>query len=531
MQTKTYGGLPAHARRGQKEGAATPPAATPPATPPPAAPPAPAAGAKGADSGEFTAEQLHQMIGAGIREGLKAALPEHLKGLATEDSVKAAIAAELQKQKDDSKSVTKENLQEFANAVVTKAISSGLDQARRGKKNIFDEGEQPAGRIEVPTSWTKGNLPVHGKQLLNIMLKKPMNDGIETALVTKAMQTGDRVIAKMCETGQMGASYAKSLTSTGANTGDELVPLDLDSELQRRFYMSSDLAAMMAVDEILMPTNPYKWPLAKTRTTFYGNNSENTATTASDPATDGITIEAKKFMGQTNFSDELNEDAIVPVLNWLLTDMAASGAAAWESALINGDTTATHQDSDIHAITNAAEKQIKGFRKLALAVGALSVSFATGGITDANLRALKKALLKWGTKPKDLMLICGPMGQNDLEGLTEVRTVDKFGANASIVTGVLPRWAGIPIITSEAVRENLNASGVYDATTTTKGSILLVNRMEFLTGRRRDFRVRTEEDIETETTKVVASFRKGFVPRETPSVTIRSLAIGYNYNA
>jgi len=49
-----------------------------------------------------------------------------------------------------------------------------------------------------------------------------------------------------------------------------------------------------------------------------------------------------------------------------------------------------------------------------------------------------------------------------------VRTVDKYGQFATVLNGELGKIDGIPVIVSEKIRENLNASGVYDGTTTTK---------------------------------------------------------------
>jgi hypothetical protein len=115
--------------------------------------------------------------------------------------------------------------------------------------------------------------------------------------------------------------------------------------------------------------------------------------------------------------------------------------------------------------------------------------------------------------------------------MPEVTTVDKLGSTATIITGRLPKWRGVPIVTSAAVREDLNASAVYDGITATKGSILLFNRREFILGRRRDFTVEVDRDITKQQHIVVASFRKAFTPRETPSATIPTVGLGYNYTA
>lgn len=408
----------------------------------------------------------------------------------------------------------------IANAV-EKAITKA--EQRRPSKAIFDG--RPS--IEVPVSWCKGNLPLHGKQLLNLMLKRPVNDGIESGMLSKGIELGEGILFRMRKSGHMG----KALTSTGSTTGDEYVPTDLSSELQRRMYLASNLVALLALDEVDMPSQPFEWPLSTTRPTFYLGATENTATTASDPGSAKIVLDAKKLMAQVDFSYELDEDAAIAILPALQTLLGEAAADALEAAILNGDTTATHQDSDIHAVENAAQKAFKGLRKYALAVTALKKDLSTGGITDANLRAMKKVMAKYGISPEDLILVCGTQGQNDLEGMSEVSTVDKLGNTATIITGRLPKWRGVPIVTSAACREDLNASGVYDNVTKDKGSILLFNRREFMLGRRREFTVEVDRDITKQQHTVVASFRRAFTPHETPSATIPTVTCGYNYAA
>lgn len=490
---------------------------------------------------ELTRAEVENLIATSVKSALIEALPPELKKGVTEDGLKSILAAELAKHnketpKSDGKAEGNEQAKTYSKSdfvtISENVVKAAFESVRRESKAVADVGDAKAAggksNVEVPVSWCKGNLPLHGKQLMNVLLQRPINDGISEDQVRGGVAKGEAILSKMRATGHMG----KALTSTGSGTGDELVPTDLSSELQRRMYLSSDLFALVALGEIQQPTDPYQFPLSKTRPTFYGNSSEGSATTASDPGTGNITLQTAKFMAKTLFSYELDEDAIIPILPWLQGELALAAAETMESVILNGDTSGTHQDTDTAGITNAAEKFIKGLRKYALAVTALKKDLSSGGISDANLRSMKKALGRWGTNPDDLVLVCGVNGQNDLEGLAEVSTVDKFGQNATIITGRLPKWRGVPIVTSAKCREDLNASGVNDGVTTSKGSIILFNRREFMLGRRRDFTIETFRDIDTQQTKVVASFRRSFVPRETPAATTaQTVVVGYNYTA
>lgn len=492
---------------------------------------APAAATPPAATGSeqtVTSEELKTLLAETLGAEIKKALPAEKQAQVTEAGIKAIVEECLKNHsKDGGKTVPQADVKAIASEVVKEQMA----QIRGGSKQVHGAGEEEhEGRvmIELPFAHSKGNLPVHMKQLLNVMLKKPANDGISESQLTRAEALGDRMIQKYVGMAKRGE---KALTSTGAGTGDEWVPTDLSAELQRRFYLASDLAALMAGREVDMPTQPFEYPLATTRPTFFLETTENTAATESSPGTGKIVLDAKRLMGRTDFSYEVDEDAIVPVLPFVQAQLSEAAADAYESALINGDTAGTHQDSDTQAIAKAAERSFNGFRKLALAVSALKLDLATGGISEANLRAMKKALRKYGVRVRDLIWLCGPSGINDMQGISNVATLEKYGPRATILTGELASFLGIPIIVSERMREDLNASGVFDNTTTTKGSILLVNLQGWIPGRRRDFTVEVDRDIKTQTQFVVASFRRAFTPVETPSATIRWLSIGYNYNS
>ena len=378
--------------------------------------------------------------------------------------------------------------------------------------------------MEVPCTWSKGNLPLHGRQLLNVLMKRDINHGVPESMLTKGIQLAESGVTRF-------RASSKAMTSTGAGLGDELVPTDLSGELQRRLYLASDLYAALAGAEIDQPSQPYKLPLSTTRPSFFLETTEGQATTASDAGTGEIIMDAKKFMGKVLFSYELDEDSIVPILPLIQQQLGDAAAAAFESVLLNGDNSATHQDSDTHAIAKAPEKAYKGLRFFALAQAQTKSDWSTGGINASNIRAAKKLMKHYGRDTRNLFMVVGSLGENDALGIAELMTVDKAGPRASILTGSVGSIYNIPLITSAACRENLNASGVYDGSTTTKGSVLIFNRTRFLLGRRREFTIETEKDIDTQQMKVVASFRRSFVPVETPSATVPSVVIGYNYTA
>jgi hypothetical protein len=115
-------------------------------------------------------------------------------------------------------------------------------------------------------------------------------------------------------------------------------------------------------------------------------------------------------------------------------------------------------------------------------------------------------------------------------GLTEVLTLQNYGPQATVLQGELGKFDSIPIIVSEYQRQDLNASGVYDGVTTTKTAFSLVNRDEYMVGRRRAANVVTDRSLYLETGQVVtvATQRMAFQPMITVSATNPTTVIGYN---
>lgn len=416
-------------------------------------------------------------------------------------------------------------------ADVQATISQSIEKAlaglnnRGGFKQVADPSDaNHRSQIEMPYSWTKGNLPLHGKQLLNILQRKHMNEGIDADVLSKGEQLGESRLA--------GRFSGKALTSTGSNTGDELVPSDLSSELQRRLYLASNLVAFMAPREIDMPTTPYTFPVSTTRPTFYLEATENTAATATDPGTASCVLTAKKLMGEVDLSYELEADSIIPVLPWVQTLLAEAAADATEDALLNGDSTGTHMDTDTQLIAKAAARAWKGLRRLSIGVSGCQITFTSGGFVVANVGLMRAQMGKYGIDTIKVALVLGVKTYNLLMAWSDLLTMDKAGQYATLFNGakIQTLW-GMPVIVSARCREDVDNTGVNGASGNTYYVATMFHAPSFILGRRKEFMVETDRVITSQTTKVVASFRKAFSPVETPSATVPSVQTAYAFNS
>ena len=480
-----------------------------------------------------------------IKDGLKASG----KALSAED-VSTSIQKHLGGHAVDQKALTD---------AVTKAISAqkGLTEADLTKalENFSKTIKSPSrhefpvnsGEASFPIESRAGNLTVGQKQLLNICMMnvgesaiiagksirpKSENDGITAEQLAQASRNGE-FVSKSIRAEMLNGR--KAITAGGSGSGAELVNTDLSSDLQTRLYLESAVAAEFVGQEIQMPTNPFQIPMATTRPSFFIGDETGATPTESSPATTRPTLTAGKLIGMSNYSYEAEEDAIIAILPMLQEQLGSAAADALEGALINGDTTATHMDGDINAVSAHSSKLFKGFRKLALAAGGIcAVDISAGGISTDNIGSLRKNMGKYGIKPRDLILIAGPKGYNDLVQLAETLTFQNVGTGslARILTGDAPSLFGMRIITSSQCREDLNASGVDEISgVADRGSILIVHKPSFLMGVRRGFTVDVWNDKRTQMNSVIASFRRAFTPKETPSTTEPMVVLGYKHTA
>lgn len=285
----------------------------------------------------------------------------------------------------------------------------------------------------------------------------------------------------------------KAFGSTVAGDGDEWVPTAISASYIEEYELEKKLAA--AFREIPMSSNPFELPVqyGVTKARLIG---EGAAATDANFGTEKIQFSAPKLVEYYILPEELNEDSAPAILELARQDVLAAQLRAVEDAIINGDTTGTHMDADTVA-ASSNRKAWKGLRKLALEASS-TVSFSGAGVTKTGLDAMRKLMGKYGTNPKELAWVVGPSAYAQLLNIDEVATVEKFGPQATILSGALAVFRGIPIVVSEFIREDLNASGVQDGVTTNRTVAHLANIRRFYLGRRRPIRVKVQQDARAE---------------------------------
>ena len=220
-----------------------------------------------------------------------------------------------------------------------------------------------------------------------------------------------------------------------------------------------------------------------------------------------MTLTAFKFAGEALVSKEAEEDSIIAMLPFMQDELVDWLSADQEDAAINGDTAAA-QDSDFAA--DDPRRNWNGLRKLALAAAKTDLSNAAPTVAN-SVRVNRKKMGKYGVRPANLTHLCSMSAYIQLLADSSVITMEKYGPNATIVTGELGRVDGTPIVVSEFVRQDLNASGVGER-------------------RSQNIQVLRELYAEYDQDAILISLRRAFAAR-FPTATEPIVAVSYNVAA
>ena len=262
----------------------------------------------------------------------------------------------------------------------------------------------------------------------------------------------------------------------------EWVPTAVASRFFEEFELERRIESQFAT--INMPSNPYDLPVQDT-VTKARIQAENATITDVKFDTSKITLSATKLTEFSILSTEITEDSAPDILAAARNNVMEAQLRAVEDTILNGDSAAT-LDSDIGGATDN-RRAWKGVRKLAIenSANGATVDFLNAAVTLAKWREMRTAMGKYGVQTADLRIFVSPKTVNQFLDIPEVTTIEKYGSQATIVTGEIGRIDGIPIIISEFQRDDTNATGAFDGITTDRSVIQVVNRRRFFKGQRR----------------------------------------------
>ena len=303
-----------------------------------------------------------------------------------------------------------------------------------------------------------------------------------------------------------------------SGSGGDFIPDQFRAELYETFQVPRNLRALMPVVE--MQNNTIIIPrLGRSGRPYVKGqvSSDNPANyQASTVLTESKTIAVKGFATRYVVDDGAAEDSALALMPLLSRQIASDLEDAWEDCWINGDASGTLGDAlgswNIRSRWGAAglggaddhRKAFDGLRQRAFAAGTQAAGTAALATTSEILgRISSMAELGVG----NLYIVASPEAMiKHLMGNSDLLTIDKFGPNASLVSGSVASIFGHPVMMSRFVSADLAASGKYTGAGSQTG-ILFYNAASFAQYQKRGVTVETDKNIGSGSIEIVATMR------------------------
>ena len=307
--------------------------------------------------------------------------------------------------------------------------------------------------------------------------------------------------------------FRKALDTTSAGSGLEYIPSAFSEQFV--YDVNTALKLPAAFQRYPMTSKQVTLPVEGDWPDVYlaAENADLTSTiTESSPGTANVTLTAIKLAVRTIESFEWDDDALPVALNIIRSKLTKGTARGIEDALINGDSTATHMDTDIEALGATDHRTaFKGLRRKCIDDTGANVDCAS--FTADNLVLIKKAMGEYGADPANLVWVVGSSVLSQLLLLRDSQnnllatTTDKYGPGASMLSGEVATLFGSPVIGSPFCREILNATGIHDGVTETKTALHCVWTPGWVIGERQSITLEAQRHVGAQATELVAAWR------------------------
>ena len=329
------------------------------------------------------------------------------------------------------------------------------------------------------------------------------------------------------------ANLKAALDSTTAGTGDELVPTQEASTLWMDVNLETIVSPLFS--RIEMPSDPFEIPLQLGDVNWYPG-TENLATTSTALSTGKQTLTSYELVGQVPWSLTLDEDSVIAMAQEVRSTLVRNSAEVIDDVLLNGDTTTTNNinaDGATISKTDAGKGHwllgFDGLIKLPLVDNTTQSNNHGAAVSDDMFNEIRIKLGKYGVRPSDLAFITDINTYIKSLSVSNFRTLDKLGPNATLLTGQLGAVEGVPLLVSEQMKLADTDGKVTDAgNATTTGRLLIVNRTQWRVGFRRELAIETDRDIQKRQNIMVVSMRLAFAERSGTRSSATHSSLQYN---
>lgn len=327
----------------------------------------------------------------------------------------------------------------------------------------------------------------------------------------------------------------KAFGSETSGSGAEFIRT-AQPELYVEETLDHDLGLFSRLNQQNMTTSTHK-VMVKGRTVARAS-MERQAPRETNFGTGAIELKAKKFVEYYSFPEEFVEDNAIDIIKAGIEDIKLSHIRAYDLALISGTEKKSaswdHIDSDVNSQADADDVRHHwdGLRKKALSS---SVNGTTLDFSNSNITAELCNKMYSRVTSGSLLWATSKSGYHQMINLPEVKTINTYGNDATIKTGVLYTLWGIPIFESEWIRDDLNITGMHGKSASEtdtnyikdRSGILLINTDRIYAGNRGGIRIYLSRNNSNDVNELRGWSRKAFNSLDQ-SRTNRDIIYGIN---
>lgn len=314
-----------------------------------------------------------------------------------------------------------------------------------------------------------------------------------------SMEYGDKekavLLAKMAGKALGDTKFGRDMVEKyGAHvpsaTWETEVSLTMENEVRQRLVVAPTLRAIqMQTNVMTIPVNPEAGVATWVQNAQFG--TANSAGSNATHALKEITLNAYKVATNEYVAFEEEEDALLAIMPVVRDAMVRRVARAVDRAMLRG--------------AGAGADPVKGLGTYD-ASSTVTLDISDGAkLTVAKLQAMRRDLGIWGLDPAEVIYVVSTEGYYDLLDDATFQTMDKVGAQATLLRGQIGSVANTPVLVSGEFEDK--GAGTIGA--------IAFNPMNFLVGNQRGLRVDTDDLVETQRRVMVASLRTGMTQVST----------------
>lgn len=384
------------------------------------------------------------------------------------------------------------------------------EKASTGREIVFYGRADPKTKVWIPgffddirdgrpTIQREIQRAVEDRAIVHTILRAPLKQAPQESLTPILDAQIERLI------GMLPDEFRRAFTDQ-AGSGAEWIPTDVLPVLLEEIQWARQLASLFTEIEIDRDTKlPYQGGGLIPYLRNGGTDDDPPNIGSSTQVTDEREFNLKNVSARTLIDRDAAEDSILPTLPLLRMALSTAINAGEEDGIVNGDT-GTHQD------TGLASWNPDSYYGATPGGGTLDHRRGWIGIRARSTDVSNTAnLSSWASSPDLATLITArtslkgpkqgprdacwlPSGQalRAMLKVSEFQTLEKYGPGAVVFSGEVGRVGGAPVVESQFATDDLNASGVYDNTTKTKGTLNCFLRSRWVRAVKRGHGVRIE---------------------------------------